>query len=473
MDIRANMILIALALAVPAGAVVKPNGLFTDNAVLQQGTSIPVWGSADDGERVTVSFAGQTVSTIARNCRWMVRLKPLKAGGPYTMTISGLNNTTIELKNIMVGEVWIASGQSNMQWPLAQTLDAERTISSANDPLLRLYTVPHVPAAKPATDVSAGWVECTPETVKNFSAVAYYFARSLRQALNVPVGIIHTSWGGTRVEAWTSLPALQSDPDFDESVQDIKDYGTAPNHPAALYNGMIAPLIPYAIRGAIWYQGESNVRHAYRYEKRLTNMIMNWRKDWTQGNFPFLIVQLAPYGKILQEPAESSWAELREAQLMTSLHCPNTAVVVTLDVGDPNDIHPKNKQPVGERLALAAQAIAYGERTDYKGPRLVSMMTRGDRAVLEFSDTGGGLEARGGLLTGFTIAGEDRKFYNAQATIVGNKVVVHSPEVLKPVAVRYAWADAPIANLFGKNGLPAGPFRTDNWTMITAVQASK
>ncbi|MDH7602209.1 MAG: sialate O-acetylesterase [Armatimonadota bacterium] len=457
------------ALVLPLGAAVKPNGLFTDNAVLQQGIQVPIWGTAADGERVTVQFAGQTVSTTAKDGKWMVRLKPLKAGGPYTLRISGSN--TVELKNIMVGEVWIASGQSNMQWPLAQTLDAERAIASANDPLLRLYTVPRVPAAEPARDVSGSWVECTPETVKDFSAVAYYFARSLRQALNVPVGIIHSSWGGTRVEAWTSLPVLQSDPDFNESISEIKDYGTNQNHPGALYNGMIAPLVPYAIRGAIWYQGESNARQAYRYEKRLTNMITNWRKEWGQGDFPFLMVQLAPFGKVVSEPTDSSWAELREAQLMTSLHCPNTAVVVTLDVGDPNDIHPKNKQPVGERLALAARALAYGEKVDYKGPRLKSAVIKGDRVILEFTDTGGGLEAVGGPLTGFAIAGADGKFHNAQATIVGDRVVVSSPEVPNPVAVRYAWADAPIANLFGKNGLPASPFRTDNWPLSTAAAA--
>ncbi len=466
---KASLLVIILGLGPSLAAAVKPNGLFTDNAVLQQGISVPIWGTADIGERVTVKFAGQTVSTTAKNGKWMVWLKPMAAGGPYTMTVSASN--TVDLKNIMVGEVWIASGQSNMQWPLAQTLDAERAIASANDPLLRLYTVPRVPAAEPKTDVAGKWEECTPDAARNFSAVAYYFARSLRQALDVPVGIIHTSWGGTRVEAWTSLAVLQSDPDFTESIGGIKDYGTNQNHPAALYNGMIAPLIPYAIRGSIWYQGESNARQAYRYEKRLTSMIANWRKEWGQGDFPFLMVQLAPYGKVTSEPGDSSWAELREAQLMTSLHCSKTAVVVTLDVGDPNDIHPKNKQPVGERLALAARAVAYGENVDYKGPRLGSMVVKGSRAVLEFTDTGGGLEAVGGPLTGFTVAGPDRKFYNARATIFGNRVVVSSPEVPNPVAVRYAWADAPVANLFGKNGLPASPFRTDDWPFSTALAA--
>jgi len=462
--------LILALVGLRAWATVKPNALFSDNAVLQQGISVPVWGTADKGERVTVTFQDQRLTATAKNGRWMVRLKPMKSGGPFTMTISGSN--TIELKNVMVGEVWIASGQSNMQWPLSKTSDSEAAIKSAADPMLRLFTVAHVPAAQPVTEIDGAWRECTPESVADFSAVAYYFARELRKALGVPVGIIHTSWGGTRVEAWTSLRTLQSDPDFTESIADIKDYGKSPNHPAVLYNGMIAPLIPYAIRGAIWYQGESNAGQAYRYEKRLTNMITNWRKDWGQGDFAFLMVQLAPYGKVVQEPGESAWAELREAQLMTTLHCPNTGMAVTMDVGDPDDIHPKNKRPVGERLALAARAMVYGDDVSYKGPRYASMAVYGSRAILTFTDTGGGLEAKGGELTGFAIAGEDRKFHNAKATIVGDRVIVSSPQVAKPVAVRYGWADAPTANLFGKDGLPASPFRTDNWPMLTAAKAA-
>ncbi|MGC8863189.1 MAG: sialate O-acetylesterase [Armatimonadota bacterium] len=470
MRMRVVCVLLLAAIVLPARANVTPHALFSDNAVLQQGMRVPIWGTADAGERVTVKFQNQRVSATARNGRWMVWLKPMKPGGPFRMIISGTN--MVELKNVMVGEVWIASGQSNMQWPLSKTTDAEAAIKAAGDSMLRLFTVPHVPSAEPLARIEGGWKECTPETVSDFSAVAYYFGRELRKALGVPVGIIHASWGGTRVEAWTSLQALQSDPDFTESIADIKDYGKSPNHPAVLYNGMIAPLIPYAIRGAIWYQGESNAGQAYRYEKRLTNMITNWRRAWGQGDFAFLMVQLAPYGKIVEEPTESAWAELREAQLMTTLHCPNTGMAVTMDVGDPEDIHPRNKKPVGERLALAARAMVYGDNVPYKGPRYSSMAIYGNRAILTFTDTGGGLEARGGELVGFAIAGEDRKFYNAKATIVGDRVIVSSPAVTKPVAVRYGWADAPTANLFGKDGLPASPFRTDNWPMITATKAA-
>jgi sialate O-acetylesterase len=458
--------LILAALASSAWATVKPHALFSDHAVLQQGVAVPVWGTADVGERVTVTYQSQKVSTIAKDGKWMVWLKPVSVGGPSLMAIAGSN--AIELKNVMVGEVWIASGQSNMQWPLVATTNAEEVIAAAADPMLRLFTVPRTPASAPASDVEGSWVECTPESVKDFTAVGYYFGQNLRKALHVPVGIIHTSWGGTRVEAWTSLPVLQSDPDFSESVKDIKDYGSAPNHPAVLYNGMIAPLIPYGIKGAIWYQGESNAGQAYRYEKRLTNMITNWRRAWRLGTFPFLLVQLAPFGKILTEPAESDWAELREAQLMTTIHCAKTAMAVTMDVGDPNDIHPQNKGPVGERLALAARAIAYGHKVAYRGPSCASMTVKGNRAILQFSRAPGGLEARGGDLTGFAVAGEDRKFYNAKATILGDRVIVSSEQVAKPVAVRYGWANAPVANLFGKEGLPASPFRTDNWPMVTA-----
>jgi sialate O-acetylesterase len=461
--VLAAIVLLAVAvLSSHAIAAAKPHALFSDNAVLQQGISVPVWGTAGSGEIVTVTFQNQKVSTEAKDGKWMVRLKPMKAGGPFTMTIN-----TIELKNVMVGEVWIASGQSNMQLPLSKTTDADAVIAASADPMLRLFTVPRTPAVAPATDVTGNWSESTPDTVKEFTAVGYFFGRDLRKALNVPVGLIHTSWGGTRVEAWTALPVLQSDPDFAESMKDIKHYGKAPNHPAVLYNGMIAPLIPYAIRGAIWYQGEANANagQSYRYQKRFTNMITNWRTDWKQGDFPFLFVQLAPFGKIVEEPGDSSWAELRESQLLTSINCPKTGMAVTMDVGNPADIHPQNKGPVGERLALAARALTYGERVAYKGPRYASMAVHGNRAILTFTEA---VEAKGGDLTGFAVAGDDRKFRNAQATILGDRVIISSDQVANPVAVRYGWADAPIANLFGKEGLPASPFRTDNWPMATA-----
>lgn len=495
---RIFSVLLALAMlsASAAFAEVKPHALFSDNAVLQQGVSVPVWGTANDGEKVTVKFEGQEVSTTAQGGKWMVRLKPLKAGGPFTMTIAGEN--TIELKNVLVGEVWVCSGQSNMQWPVSASANPQETIANSKDPMLRLFTVPRQATPEPLSDVRGNWVECAPETVPGFSAVGYFFGRDLRKALNVPVGLINTSYGGTPAEAWTNRRALEAIPELrgmvDQYAQAVKNFPQllerhkeavekakvegkepprapvdpmrSPHSPGGLYNAMIAPLIPYAIKGVIWYQGESNAGRAYQYRTLFPAMIRNWREDWGQGDFPFLFVQLAPFMKIVTEPEESAWAELREAQLLT-LKTPKTGMAVTTDVGDPNDIHPKQKEPVGARLALAARHIAYGERIVYSGPIYKSMKVEGNKIVLTFDHVGSGLVAKGGDLKGFTIAGEDRKFYNAQAEIKGNTVVVSCPQVERPVAVRYGWANCPVVNLFNKEGLPASPFRTDDFPMVT------
>ena len=462
-------------LATAAFAAVKPHALFSDNAVLQQGISVPIWGTANNGEKVTVKFEGQTAATTAKGGRWMVRLKPLRAGGPSSMTISGEN--TIELKNILVGEVWICSGQSNMQFGLKSATNGEAAIAASADPMIRLFTVPRDPRYVPQADVVGAWEECGPDTVPNFTAVGYFFGRDLRKALNVPVGLINDSYGGTRAEAWTACRALEEPckkPDDPEAKAN-------PNDAGALYNGMIAPIIPYALRGAIWYQGESNAGGAFKYRTHFPAMIRNWREDWKQGDFPFLFVQLAPFQKIVPEPQESAWAELREAQLLTTVNCPNTGMAVITDIGDPADIHPKQKEPVGGRLALAARAIAYGEKIVYKGPTYDALLrvfiggsikVWGDRAIVSFDSDSldGGLIAKGGEMTGWAIAGEDRKFYNARAVIRDDKatVIVSSPDVPRPVAVRYGWADCPVVNLFNAQGLPASPFRTDDFPMVTA-----
>ena len=447
----------AAVVCVTASAAVKPHSLFSDAAVLQQGTKAPIWGTAADGEKVTVSFQGQMAATTAKEGKWLVRLKPLKPGGPFTMTIAGSNK--IELKSILVGEVWICSGQSNMAWQVSGTTDAEATIAASGDPQLRLFRVPPAFADTPQADVTGAWSEAGPNAVGGFSAVGYFFGRELREALNVPVGLINTSYGGTRIEAWTSVRVLDEKPGAAAKNQ---------NQPGVLYNAMIAPLIPYSIRGAIWYQGESNAGQAYLYRTRLPSLIGNWREDWGQGVFPFLFVQLAPFSRNPEQAFDSAWAELREAQLLTSLRCPRTGMAVITDVGDCGDIHPKNKAPVGARLALAARAIAYGEQIAYQGPLCSSMMTKGGRAVLIFTNAGTGLKADGDVLKGFAVAGEDKKFYDAEATIRGDKVIVRSPQVPSPVAVRYAWCDCPTANLTDSNGLPASPFRTDDWPMVTA-----
>jgi sialate O-acetylesterase len=504
----------------PAIAAVKPHALISDGMVLQQGVKVPIWGSAGEDETVTVRFQGQEVSTTAKGGRWMVRLEELKAGGPYEMTITGTNR--IQLHNVLVGEVWICSGQSNMEWPVSQTADAEKTIAASANPLIRLFTVPRTPAGGPLHDVPSSasrirtgefreraWQECRPGTVASFSAVGYFFGRDLQKARQTPIGLIHTSWGGTPAEAWTSKAALEAEPvlkylaerqakalaGYPKAIESFKAevasfaqaYTKAvaegrdppdepkwpsnparnPNGPSTLYNGKIASLLPYAIQGAIWYQGESNASRAYEYRTLLPAMIKNWRMDWQQGKFPFLIVQLAPFMKIDPEPRESQWAELREAQGLTTSTVPNTALAVITDVGEENDIHPKRKEPVGGRLALAARALAYGEKIVYSGPVYSTMTVGGNKAVLAFKHTGSGLVAKGGPLTGFTIAGNDRKFVTAQAEIQGDKVIVWSPGIDQPVAVRYGWANYPVVNLWNQEGLPASPFRTDDFPVLT------
>lgn len=503
---RAATLLIATALAATAAtAAVQPSSLFTDGAVLQQGVEIPVWGRADSGERITVSLNGQTATTVSLYGRWMVRLRPEKAGGPYTMAIAGDMSGKQTIRNVLVGEVWVCSGQSNMQWPLRETDGAEEMIARSADPMLRLITVPRKPAGAPASDVDAAWQECNPQTVPEFSAVGYIFGRDLRKALGVPVGLINTSWGGTPAQSWASEKALMANADLRYYVTDFQaqvarypdamrayrkaydEFASAkaegrqgvsepkppanplasPYRPASLFNGMIAPLVPYGIKGAIWYQGESNAGKAYEYRKLFPTMIESWREAWGLGDFPFLFAQLAPYMKIVTEPQESAWAELREAQLLTDLNLKNTGMAVITDVGDPKDIHPRKKEPVGGRLALAARAIAYGEGIPYSGPVYRSLRVRGNRAIVSFDHVNGGLEARGGSLTGFSIAGADRKFVTANAEIDGESVVVYSPAVGKPVAVRFGWADCPVVNLYNKAGLPASPFRTDDFPMVT------
>jgi sialate O-acetylesterase len=462
--LRAAAVLAALVLAAPARAEVKPHGLFTDNMVLQRDTECPVWGTAEAGEDVSVSLGktgedkGIGVRTKAdADGKWKVSLPGQKAGGPYTLIIGG-KEKKVTLKNVYFGEVWVCSGQSNMEQSLATTADARKVIENSKNPMIRLYTVRHRNEKMPVGDVrGTGWQECDPKSVGHFSAVAYYFGRDLQKKLNVPIGLIHSSVGGTPAEAWTPRPAMEADP----QLKGLAARGSS------LYNGMIAPLQPFAIKGVIWYQGESNAGAAYQYRTLFPTMIRAWREAWKEGNFPFLFVQLAPWMAIVDKPQESAWAELREAQLLTSQKVPNTAMAVITDAGDPRDIHPKRKEPVGARLALAARALAYGEKIVYSGPLYDKIKVEGNKAVLSFKDVGKGLEAKGGELTGFTIAGEDRKFHNARAKIENNTVVVWSDDVAKPVAVRYGWANCPVVNLWNKDGLPASPFRTDDFPMVT------
>ncbi len=500
---------LVVCLAATVMADVEPHPLFTDHMVLQQGKKIPVWGWADDGEKVAVTINGKTAHTTAKDGCWMVRLGKLKVGGPYEMKILGRN--TITIKNVMVGEVWVCSGQSNMQFGLGGSNNAEQEIKDADYPNIRLFSVPLKAARLPQKNVDGKWSVCTPETIPGFSAVAYFFGRDLHKSLNVPIGIIHTSWGGSAAEAWTSRETLESDPalkvmldrsdknakeadqkwaDYAKTFNDWREknneleaagerliggppalprWGDARNsnhRSTALYNAMIAPLVPYAIQGAIWYQGESNAGRAYQYRKLFPAMIQDWREKWGQGDFTFLFVQLANFGS--STGAGHTWPELREAQNM-ALSLPNTGMAVTIDIGNPKDIHPRNKQDVGYRLALAARKVTYGEKKlVYSGPMYKSMKAKNGKITLSFDCIGGGLMSKDNEpLKGFEIAAEDQKFVAAEASIEGGKIVVWNNDISEPVAVRYGWYDSPVCNLFNKEGLPASPFRTDDWPCVT------
>jgi sialate O-acetylesterase len=613
--------------------------IFTNNMVLQRDKPLKIWGNAVRGENVTISFNGQKVSTKTGNDgQWLINLKAMNYGGPYDMTLSSRSGS-ITLKNILIGDVWICSGQSNMEWIIKNTNNAEKEIAESNYPKIRLYTVKKELSFIPQKDLAGGeWLECNSTTVPDFSAVAYFFGRKLNKDLDVPVGLINSSWGGTNIQTWISWDvmsqkeqyknadlkklqqelkevslrqeqfqqAMQHDKGVEEKwyepetsldgwkkitlpelwekteignvdgiiwfrkefdipensiigdgtlrlgpiddmdstfvngkfagsvneynadrnykietsvlkpgknniVIKVKDTGggggiygkpeqlfievggkkimlagewlyktsvttgefgirdAGPNSfPSQLFNAMIHPIVQYALKGAIWYQGESNAGEAYTYRTLFAELINNWRSKWND-NIPFFWVQLANFMKPVSLPSQSEWAELREAQSMT-LNLPQTGQAVIIDIGEANDIHPRNKQDVGYRLALAAEKNAYGKDIVYSGPVYQSMQVDGDKIILSFSNTGSGLWAKDkyGYLKSFAIAGEDQKFVWAKAIIDGDKVVVYNNEVQKPVAVRYAWGDNPDdADLYNREGLPASPFRTDTWKGIT------
>lgn len=481
---------------------VTPNYLFTDHMVLQQGVTIPVWGTGRDGETVKIEFAGQQTSTIVKNRKWMLSLHPVKAGGPYTMTISGDNS--IIVNDVLVGEVWVCSGQSNMERqlgprpPQKPIFEWEKERDVANYPQIREYYVPISIADSAVSDINSKWVVCSPATVSEFSAVGYFFARDLYKALNIPVGIIFSAVGGTPAQYWTSRATLEGNPElrplvqaYDKALKEypakLADYKAKEqellakfkmdsalarneNRPLPLkplppkdpftqrhvcghFNAMIAPLLPYAIKGVVWYQGEANNSHAKQYQTLFPAMINDWRKNWGMGDFPFLFVQVAPF--------KDMTPELREAQLLSWKKTVNTAMVVTTDCGDANDIHPAYKQPVGHRLALAARALAYNEHIEYSGPVYQSFKIKKHKVILSFSHAKKGLVAKNGKLKGFTIAGSNKEFVSAQAHIKGKTVEVYNDAVKTPVAVRYGWNNVPEVNLYNTEGLPASPFRTD------------
>ncbi len=484
-----------------------------DHMVVQRDMHVPIWGKAEPGEDVTVTVgAAAATAKAGADGTWIVRLAPMPAGGPIEIGVKGKNE--IVLRDVLVGDVWVCSGQSNMQWTVGGSANAAEEIAKAVHPGIRLFSVPRVVAVEPLDDVKASWALLSPETVRDFSAVGYFFGRDLYAAMGVPVGLIHSSWGGTPAESWTTRATLEAYPEYrplleywnkrvaeyPEAVQrhekavaaweeaaakakaENKEAPPKPGppgnpqgdawYPGGLWNGMLAPLAPFAIQGAIWYQGESNADRAYQYRLLFPAMIRDWRQMWGQGDFSFFFVQLANFRAVNDKPVESDWAELREAQLMT-LALPKTGMAVAIDIGEAGDIHPRNKQDVGRRLALAAQAVAHGKDIVYSGPLYQHMKVEGGAIRLFFTHTGSGLLCKGDALKGFAIAGADRSFQWADARIDGATVVVSAQGIANPVAVRYAWSINPVCNLFNKEGLPASPFRTDNWPGVTAGKQSR
>jgi sialate O-acetylesterase len=504
-------------------ADVKLSTVIGNDMVLQRDMSVPIWGWAEPDEKVTVVFAGQTLSSVAdKDGNWMVKFAPIKAcAKPAEMTVKGKN--TITLSNILVGDVWVCSGQSNMVMSVGGSLNGKEEIKNANYPSIRLLKVPLVSSFTPRKNIEANlakWTECSPKTIPGFSAAGYFFGRDIYRDQKVPVGLIQAAWAGTPAMAWTSGPAMKKfkrvvewydkyrlkrekelgfQPGDSEKMQDWtqtrREYGRKKEKlpkrlynaqgiyrriPSNLYNGMIAPLIPFAIRGVVWYQGEDDVGRAYEYRDLFRNLICDWRKNWGQGNLPFYYVQLANWNSSLT----LSYAELRESQSAV-LDEPNVGMAVTIDIGNPDNVHPKNKQEVGRRLALNALAKTYGKDVVFSGPTYDSMKIEGGKIILKFKNLHGGLIAKDGDLRGFVIAAKEpefeeikrnrkkagmvkiRKFYPAQAKIKGDTVVVWSEKVKEPASVRYAWANSPVCNLYNQAGLPASPFRTDDWHVLT------
>jgi sialate O-acetylesterase len=497
---------VAVCLATAVRAEVKPSTLFSDHMVLQSGMSVPVWGAADAGEKVTVTLNGQTKSAVTgADGKWMVRLANLKAGGPFEMTIAGKNSITV--KDVLVGEVWLGSGQSNMQFTVSKAhasyagmLDEEKEIAAANYPQVRMFTVKPLKSYDPQAEVPGEWQVCTPAVVGDWSAVGYLFGRDLNQALKVPVGIVLSAYGASTAEAWVPRAALAADPrlkpmldKFDARESYFKEHPGATDEgapgapqtlnarpgkpgplrdpsqdqhqPTVLFNAMINPILPYAIRGAIWYQGESIVGGrdgVTLYPHVMETLVTQWRKLWGEGDFPFYAVQLAALKNTSNNPM------VREAQAKI-LSVPKTGLAITIDIGDPTNVHPKNKEPLGQRLTDIALANVYGKKMEFEGPMYASMKVDGSAVRVKFTHAGG-LMAKDGPLKWFQIAGADEKYVDADAKIEGDSVVVSSAIVPAPVAVRYAWDNYPEgANLYNAAGLPAAPFRTDNWDALATI----
>ena len=465
--VLSSLFLLVLCLCYAVAEVRLPV-LFSDHMVLQQGRPVPVWGWANAGEAITVSFGKQRQrATADADGHWRVTLKPMATdAAPRALTVSGEN--TIVLNNVLVGEVWVCSGQSNMAFQLPTARDAQAEIAAADYPQIRMFTVTPRVAATPQADAQGNWLVCSPQNAPSFSALGYFFARHLALARKTPVGIIQCAWSGLNIVGFIPRAAFAADPNIAYCISDVDErFEREPGNPfipTGVFNGMIAPLAPYAVAGFAWYQGETNAmgNQGLRYRQFLPALIHGWRQAWGQRDIPFLYVQLPNYGPPAVTPGDSPYAEVREAQLLTR-RIQNTGMVVTIDIGDPANIHPANKQEFGRRLGLAAQAVAYKDKkVHYLGPLYRGMRVQGNVIQLRFSFADGGLHLPvGEELSGFSICGEDGIFVDADASIKGTRVLVSSPDVPNPVAVRYGWADSPRCNLFNGIGLPASPFRSD------------
>ncbi len=504
-----------LLISVFAFAQIKLASPFGDHMVLQQNALVPVWGTGAAGEKITVLFGKQrkTVTTGADG-KWMIKLNKLKAGGPFELLVIAKNS--IRLKDVYVGEVWLCSGQSNMDMTVAKEdrywcgVNNEAVeVANARYPLIRLFDVDYTPSDVQLNDVSGKWEITSPETVGHFSAAAYFFARELYNKYKVPIGLITTAYGASTAEAWISKKTLEANPLFAKLLSEYEkkkmqydtgvvakqkyeealakwkiDSATAKiankeqprkprindprkdqHNPFILYNGMVAPLIPYAIKGALWYQGESNGPSKDIYDAIMEALIKNWRQDFALGDFPFIYVQLANYGKALDTiPGKGGSTTVVRDKQLKNLSVKNTAMVVAIDnADDPSNVHPKNKQEIGLRLALAAEAKVYGEKISYSGPVFNAMKIEGNTIRLNFKYTDGGLTIKGDKLIGFAIAGKDKNFVWANAVIDGETIIVSSPGITEPVAIRYGWGDNPPVSLYNKANLPASPFKTDDW----------
>lgn len=499
----------------------KLSVLFTDNMVIQRECNVPIWGRAVDGTEIKVEFCGQIKVTTAVGGKWHIILSPLEMGGPYEMRITA-DSERLVLKNVLIGDVWLAGGQSNMEWILQNSLNGTEEIPRADHPNIRHYAVPKIEFeevhSEAEADENPAWEICTPENAGMFSAVAFHFAKEINKDLNMPIGIINCNWGGTSASCWMSEEYLEADSDlksyldeYNEAIYNLteeeyenqrRDYVKRQEEynkkyqqfklehpeveehlihlnldiespwpppmgpkcflrPSGLYYTMLQKVVPYAMKGVIWYQGESDTYKPRLYGKLFSKMIENWRKEFNNPSLPFLFVQLPFFGG--ENPDGEEWAFLREQQASTVKNVSNTGMAVIIDCGEKDDIHPLNKKTVGERLALLAKAEIYGLNAEYLGPMYKQMNIDRNKVTLFFDHVGDGLEMKGEMLKGFTICGEDSNFVEAIAKIEGDTAVIYSEKVDNPTAVRYGWANYMGINLYSKNGLPAGPFRTDNF----------